>query len=302
MSDASDASDAVSTPLTMFSRVAASAAWKRLNRLMPALAAAVILAMGFVLIAVTSAGHIPDVWAHTYRIDGIVNGDVLARPVDSTSILHSGSGNVGGCVSRDWIQFSIDHYDGYDPSAVNADFLERYGTNSTSTANTTCVDTPYNNAAVNSPFAYLPQLAAFAIGADSTLTPGTTYVLAEVIMLLVYAGCMFAAVAALPRWRLPTALLLVSPPLIFRYSFAISADSMAQALCLLFACLLFSCMADPRAGNGRLTALMTVGVLMGMSKFTFTPLLLLGFLALIPWHSAVSESTAVPSAADAAQA
>ena len=131
---------------------------------------------GFVLIAVTPAGHIPDVWAHTYRIDGIVNGDVLARPVDSTSILHSGSGNVGGCVSRDWIQF------------------------------------------------------------------------------------------------------------------AISADSMAQALCLLFACLLFSCMADPRAGNGRLAALMTVGALMGMSKFTFTPLLLLGFLALIPWHSAVIYS------------
>ena len=188
MSDASDASDAVSTPSTVFSRVAASAAWKRLNRLMPALAAAVILLMGFMLIAVTPAGHIPDVWAHTYRIDGIVNGDVLARPVDSTSILHSGSGNVGGCVSRDWIQFSI------------------------------------------------------------------------------------------------------------------SADSMAQALCLLFACLLFSCMADPRAGNGRLAALMTVGVLIGMSKFTFTPLLLLGFLALIPWHSAVSESTAVPSAADAARA
>ena len=302
MSDASDASDAVSAPSTVFSRVAANAAWKRLNRLMPALAAAVILAMGFMLIAVTPAGHIPDVWAHTYHIDGIVNGDVLARPVDSTSILHSGSGNVGGCVSRDWIQFSIDHYDGYDPAAVNADFLERYGTNSTSTANTTCVDTPYNNAAVNSPAAYLPQLAAFAIGATATLTPGTTYVLAEIIMLLVYAGCMFAAVAALPRWRLPTALLLVSPPLIFRYSFAISADSMAQALCLLFACLLFSCMADPRAGNGRLTALMTVGVLMGMSKFTFTPLLLLGFLALIPWHSAVSESTAVPSAADAARA
>ena len=284
MSDASDASDAVSAPSTVFSRVAANAAWKRLNRLMPALAAAVILAMGFMLIAVTPAGHIPDVWAHTYHIDGIVNGDVLARPVDSTSILHSGSGNVGGCVSRDWIQFSIDHYDGYDPAAVNADFLERYGMGST--ANTTCVDTPYNNAAVNSPVAYLPQLAAFAIGAASTLTSGTTYVLAEVIMLLVYAGCMFAAVAALPRWRLPMALLLVSPPLIFRYSFAISADSMAQALCLLFACLLFSCMADPRAGNGRLAALMTVGVLMGMSKFTFTPLLLLGFLALIPCHSA----------------
>ena len=63
MSDASDASDAVSTPSTVFSRVAASAAWKRLNRLRPALAAAVILLMGFMLIAVTPAGHIPDVWA-----------------------------------------------------------------------------------------------------------------------------------------------------------------------------------------------------------------------------------------------
>lgn len=37
-------------------------------------------------------------------------------------------------------------------------------------------------------------------------------------------------------------------------------------------------------------------------KFTFTPLLLLGFLALIPWYSAASESTAVPSVADAARA
>ena len=41
---------------------------------------------------------------------------------------------------------------------------------------------------------------------------------------------------------------------------------------------------------------------LGMSKFTFTPLLLLGFLALIPWYSAASESTAVPSVADAARA
>ena len=40
---------------------------------------------GFVLIAVTPAGHIPDVWAHTYASTALLTG-MLARPVDSTSI------------------------------------------------------------------------------------------------------------------------------------------------------------------------------------------------------------------------
>lgn len=84
--------------------------------------------------------------------------------------------------------------------------------------------------------------------------------------------------------------------------FAVSVDFMAQALCLLFVRLLFSCMADPHVGNGRLAALMIVGALMDMSKFMFTPFLLLGFLALIPWHNAVPESTIVSPAAGVARA
>ncbi|RSX53168.1 hypothetical protein D2E25_1141 [Bifidobacterium goeldii] len=278
--------------------------WPLIHRLLPWLAAAIVAFTGLAMIVLTPAGHIPDVWAHTYRVSGILNGDVLARPVASKSILHAGDGTVGGCVDRSWLQFSIDHYDGYDPNAVPADFLEHYGagtaaSDSASEARSSadCVDTPYNNAAVNSPVAYLPQLAAFALGRAMHLGAAHTYVLAEVFMLIVYVAATFASVSILPRWRLPMALLLACPLLTFRYSYAISADSMAQAMCLLYTCLLFACMTSARsdAFNARsvpdaqrspglwlTVTMMMVGVLMAMSKFTFTPLLLLALLTLIP--------------------
>ena len=275
-------------------------AWPLINRLIPWLAALCVAITGFIMITVTPAGHIPDVWAHIYRISGILNDDVFARPVTTNSILHAGEGTVGGCVDRAWLQFSIDHYDGYDPNAVPADFLQQYG-NSTAANNThdkDCIDTPYNNAAVNSPVAYVPQLAAFALGRTAGWNASTTYQLAEVIMLMLYVGCTFAALASLQRWRLPMALLLASPLVTFRYSYAISADTAAQALCFLFTCLLFSCVTTPDGSStsgsindvdnrsvpklGRLAALMIIGVLMAMSKFTFTPLLLLACFTVIP--------------------
>lgn len=257
-----------------------------MNNLLPWIIAVLIALMGTMFIAMTPAGHIPDVWAHIYRINGILNGDVMARPVDSVSILHSTIGNVGGCVDESVLQFSIDHYDGYDTTAVPADFLQKH----TPASGATCLDAPYNNTATNTPISYLPQLAAFALGRATSIGIAATYLLAEAFMLVVYVICMFIAIQVLPRWRLPMTLLLVSPLLIFRYSFAISADSMAQALCLLFACLLFSCMVDERVRGGRLLALIAVGILMSMSKFTLTPLLILGFLPLLPFKDSTEHS------------
>ncbi|KAB7791434.1 DUF2142 domain-containing protein [Bifidobacterium leontopitheci] len=292
----------------------------RFDRLLPWLAAAVIALTGIVMIAVTPTGHIPDVWAHTYRVSGILNGDVLARPVSAHSRLHSGEGTVGGCVGRDWIVFSIEHDDGYDPSAVSADVLSAAGTRPDSAASDTatsdtatsdtatsspaqstrCLDVPYNNAAVNSPAAYLPQLAAFALGDALELDAGVTYVLAESFMLTVYVCCMFAALAALPRWRLPVATVMVCPLMTYRYAFAVSADSMAQAMCLLYSCLLYAHIArtqdarrhhdgDERhegapgnrdGGIGMTVALMASGLLMVAAKFTMAPLLALSLFTL----------------------
>lgn len=159
---------------------------------MPAIVAAATVLFGMLCIVSTPPGHIPDIWAHVYRVDGIVNGDVLARPVDSKSLLHGTDGNVGGRVDWTWIDFSVQEYDGYDPAVVRKDTI--------TVQDATGADVPYNNTATNSPVAYLPQLAAFALGKAFGLPAQVTYYLAECLMLAVYASFMGLAVAALPRW------------------------------------------------------------------------------------------------------
>lgn len=85
---------------------------------MPALTAIGVVLIGGWYMLTTAPGHIPDVWSHIYRMAGILNGDVMARPVDSVSYLHGGTGNVGGHVDWEWIEYSQQHYDGYDPTVV----------------------------------------------------------------------------------------------------------------------------------------------------------------------------------------
>ncbi|KIM01566.1 hypothetical protein LU08_05015 [Bifidobacterium adolescentis] len=56
---------------------------------MPVLVALCVLLEGMFFMTITKPGHVPDIWTHVYRIDSILNGDVIARPVTSRSMLHN---------------------------------------------------------------------------------------------------------------------------------------------------------------------------------------------------------------------
>lgn len=248
------------------------------RRFMPAIVTAATVLFGMLCIVSTPPGHIPDIWAHVYRVDGIVNGDVLARPVDSKSLLHGTDGNVGGRVDWTWIDFSVQEYDGYDPAVVRKDTI--------TVQDATGADVPYNNTATNSPVAYLPQLAAFALGKAFGLSAQVTYYLAECLMLAVYASFMGLAVAALPRWRILIGLVMLCPLLIRRYAFAISADSFTQATAFLLTCLVFGAMLR-RVSVRYCLALSALSVCMAMCKFIYAPLvLLILFVPYMQWRMA----------------
>ena len=156
----------------------------KIRKLMPLVTAIGVVLIGGWYMLTTAPGHIPDVWSHIYRMAGILNGDVMARPVDSVSYLHGGTGNVGGHVDWEWIEYSQQHYDGYDPTVVRPDSIK--------VSDESGADVPYNNTATNSPVAYLPQLVGFGIGKMAGFSADITYHLAEVLMLLTYAGCAAA--------------------------------------------------------------------------------------------------------------
>ncbi|MBT1166195.1 DUF2142 domain-containing protein [Bifidobacterium simiarum] len=243
-----------------------------MRNIMPVIVAMGTLLMGGMFISHTAPGHIPDIWAHTYRISGILNGDVLARPVESTSRLHHSTENVGGHVDWSWIDYSHEQDDGYDPTVVQLDSI--------TASDASGADVPYNNTATNSPVSYLPQLAGFAIGKAMGLSAGTTYYLTETIMLVVYACCTAIAVALLPKWRILVGVVMLCPLLLHRYSFAISADSMTQALTFLLSCMLVRALFK-RIGVGTYVAFAIVCLLLAMCKFIYTPLVLLTLL--VPW-------------------
>jgi len=66
------------------------------------------------------------------------------------------NGVVGGAVNREWMRYSLEQYDGYDPAVVIPESVKD-DSNST-------VDLPFNNTAINSPVVYAPQLVGFAAG------------------------------------------------------------------------------------------------------------------------------------------
>lgn len=159
---------------------------------LPWIVAVATFAFGMVYMTFAPVGHIPDVWEHVYRISGILNGDVMARPVDAQSDFHRSAENVGGRVDQMWIDYSIAHFDNYDFGVVDpASITVRDGDTA---------EVPYNNTAVNTPVAYAPQLLAFAAARAIGLDAGATYQLAQFVMLTVYAVAMGFAVA------------MVSPP------------------------------------------------------------------------------------------
>ena len=240
---------------------------KKLFRWMPALVALCVLFEGLFFMCVTKPGYVPDIWSHVYRVDAILNGDTIARPVTSRSMLHNTeNGVVGGAVDRNWMQYSLEQYNGYDPGIVISESVTDDGTSMT-------VDLPFNNTATNSPVVYAPQLLGFGIGRVFSLNPGMTYYLAEACMLVVYVLLMYCAMRALPRWRIPVGLLLCFP-LMVRYSFAISADSLTQAVMILSSCLLFRQIVGGRSRFGAIVLVM-VNVVLAMCKFVYVPLVLL---------------------------
>ena len=141
---------------------------KKIFRCMPVLVALCVLLEGMFFMTITKPGHVPDIWTHVYRIDSILNGDVIARPVTSRSMLHNTeTGVVGGAVDRSWMQYSLDQYDGYDPGIVIPESIANNKASAT-------VDLPFNNTATNSPIVYAPQLLGFAVGRLFNLRSGTT--------------------------------------------------------------------------------------------------------------------------------
>lgn len=240
---------------------------KKLFQWMPALVALCVLVEGLFFIGVTLPGHVPDIWAHVYRVDAILNGDIVARPVSSRSMLHNTeNGVVGGAVNREWMQYSLEQYDGYDPAVVIPESVKD-GSNST-------VDLPFNNTAVNSPVVYAPQLVGFAAGRVLSLSAGITYYLAEVCMLGVYVLLMYCSVRVLPKWRIPVGLLLCLPQMVRLASFSISADSVTQGMAILFSCLLFREIVGKRSVSSAVR-LAVVSVILAMCKFIYVPLVLL---------------------------
>lgn len=244
----------------------------KIRKLMPLVTAIGVVLIGGWYMLTTAPGHVPDIWSHIYRISGIVNGDVMARPVDSVSYLHGGTGNVGGRVDWEWIEYSQQHYDGYDPTVVRPDSIN--------VSDESGADVPYNNTATNSSVAYLPQLVAFGIGKLAGFSADVTYHFAELLMLLTYAGCAAISVALLPRWRIVVGLAMICPRLIRYSAFAISADSFTQALAFLFTCMVFRSL-HQRVSNGYCAAVACVSVLLAMGKFVYTPMVVLALL--IPW-------------------
>lgn len=220
----------------------------------------------------TPIGQVPDAWSHVYRISSITNGDILAHHVDSKSLLHQSNENVGGHVDKQWIDFSVANYNGYDPNVVMPETIAN--------AESDTMDVPYNNTATNTPAAYLPQLLAFEIGKVTGLSSQTTYYLAQTFMLVIYSLCMGLCIALLPKYRLLMMLILVEPLMLFRYSFAISADSMTQMMICLFTCLLFHSLWK-QPSNLLCGSLAIVSLILAMTKFIYAPCVVLGLLAFL---------------------
>lgn len=99
---------------------------------------------GGLWMAHTQMNRIPDLWEHVYRVSGITNGDIVARPVTSVSDYHRiAADNYGGKVDWQWINLSDQHRDPFDAGVVQLDSI--------TASDDIGADVPYNNTAVYSP-------------------------------------------------------------------------------------------------------------------------------------------------------
>ena len=67
------------------------------SRRLIAVFAILTIMFGGLWMAHTQMNRIPDLWEHVYRVSGITNGDIVARPVTSVSDYHRiAADNYGG--------------------------------------------------------------------------------------------------------------------------------------------------------------------------------------------------------------
>lgn len=235
---------------------------------------ALVLLCGVLGILLVRPGTTADVWAHVYRVDAMLNGDVLARSVRATSDYHSdATQNVGGWVSDDVIAFSLVNDRDYVSGLVNpASITNCYGNR---------CEVPFNNTAVYPPFAYLPQLGAFAVGRLLQLNMTARFYLAEIFQLGVYlvsAGvCLRLLSGDALRWLRRLAGLL-TVWMAMPFSFMFSPDSALVALSLPLACLMVRCVENDHFSAVDCIALsMTAGIIT-LAKFAYAPCLLMVLL------------------------
>ncbi|MBT1175906.1 DUF2142 domain-containing protein [Bifidobacterium sp. LC6] len=233
-----------------------------------------VMLCGVLGILLVRPGTTADVWAHVYRVDAMLNGDVLARPVRATSDYHHDAmRNMGGWVSGDVIAFSLvndrDYVSGLvDPVSITTCYGRR-------------CEVPFNNTAVYPPFAYLPQLAAFAVGRLLRSSTTIQFYLAEILQLGVYFASVCACLRLLSgnvlRWfRWLAGLLAVWMAMPF--SFMFSPDSTLAALSLPLACLMVRCVEGNRFSAKDCVVLVSISGIITLAKFAYAPFLLMVLL------------------------
>lgn len=231
---------------------------------------------GVVKVAVMPIGKTPDVWEHLYRSSAILNGDIVARPVSSTSAYHAiADENVGGCVDTALVRLSVEYASDFDLGSINPGSVPDWSR--------PCIDAPFNNTAVYSPTAYLPQLAGLMISWMVDLDAEWTYHLVEATTLVVFLIAVMLALALLPRdgHRLVLMVCLVCIAHQTNADMSISADSFAFALLIVLAALLARSLDSlPRAGASTrpfpptlMAELILSGGLLAIGKIAYAPLL-----------------------------
>lgn len=240
-----------------------------------------VLLCGMLGIATVSPGSTPDVWAHVYRVDAMLNGDVIARPVRATADYHPDAAhNTGGWVDDDVVAFSLANDRHYVSGLVDAASITVHDGRRS--------EVPFDNTAVYPPIAYLPQLTAFAVGRLLRLDVAWRFYLAEVFQLAVYLTAVWIGLRVLvgipsSRWfRLLTGVLSVC--LAVPDSFMFSPDSTVVALSLPLACMLVQCLQTDRLGTGDCVLLAGTTGILALSKFAYAPCLLMALLPMLAHH------------------
>lgn len=231
---------------------------------------------GVVKVTVMPIGKTPDVWEHLYRSSAILNGDIVARPVGSTSAYHAiAEENVGGCVDTALARLSVEYASDFDLGSIDPGSVPDWSR--------PCVDAPFNNTAVYSPTAYLPQLAGLMLGWLTGLDAEGIYRVVEAATLIVFLVAVMLALALLPRdgYRLALMVCLVYVAHQTNADMSISADSFAFAMLIVFAALLARSL-DPLSGDGAtrhpfplslMVGLILSGGLLAIGKIAYAPLL-----------------------------